>query len=167
MICIQEQPATRVACGGSSTPGKAGPDFLEPDYEKPHESSGDPTARSADSTSPARLDMTEGQPPGHTMRSCLIGMRIADSLELGPEPGSHLFYALLLKDAGCSSNAAPLSEFFASDGLETKRAVKTVNWNAAGGRSPLCPEERGCRSTPGGEARTGGEDGAGRSGARP
>ena len=74
------------------------------------------------------LDLTEGQPPGHTMRSCLIGMRIAESLELAPLHRSHLFYALLLKDAGCSSNAAPVSEFFGSDDHTVKRNLKTVNW---------------------------------------
>ena len=28
------------------------------------------------------LDIVEGQPPGHALRSCLIGMRIAEELEL-------------------------------------------------------------------------------------
>src|SRR5262249_29094222 len=38
-------------------------------------------------------------------RSCLIGMRLADLAGL-PAPGrSDLFYALLLKDAGCSSTS--------------------------------------------------------------
>jgi HD-GYP domain-containing protein (c-di-GMP phosphodiesterase class II) len=51
------------------------------------------------------LDITEGHPRGHTARSCLIGMRIADLVGL-PSPGrTDLFYALLLKDAGCSSTS--------------------------------------------------------------
>ena len=52
------------------------------------------------------LDVTEGQPAGHAERSCLIGMRIADEIGLGAAQRSSLFYALLLKDAGCSTNAA-------------------------------------------------------------
>ena len=28
------------------------------------------------------LDLTEGEPPGHAVRSCVIGMRIADELGL-------------------------------------------------------------------------------------
>ena len=28
------------------------------------------------------LDLTEGEPPGHAVRSCLIGMRLAQELEL-------------------------------------------------------------------------------------
>jgi len=48
------------------------------------------------------LDIIEGQPPGHAVRSCLIGMRLADELALHPRERSALYYALLLKDAGCS-----------------------------------------------------------------
>jgi HD-GYP domain-containing protein (c-di-GMP phosphodiesterase class II) len=47
------------------------------------------------------LDLTEGAPAGHTMRTCLIGMRIAETLGLATEQRSALYYALLLKDAGC------------------------------------------------------------------
>ena len=55
------------------------------------------------------LDVTEGQPMGHAVRSCAIGMRIGEEIGLAPEERSALFYALLLKDAGCSSNAARLA----------------------------------------------------------
>ncbi|MBP6443308.1 MAG: hypothetical protein KA267_04755, partial [Gemmatimonadales bacterium] len=49
------------------------------------------------------LDLTEGQPLGHAVRTTLIGMRIADHLGLADEQRSALFYTLLLKDLGCSS----------------------------------------------------------------
>jgi HD-GYP domain-containing protein (c-di-GMP phosphodiesterase class II) len=55
------------------------------------------------------LDVTEGQPMVHAVRSCAIGMRIGEEIGLAPAERSELFYALLLKDAGCSSNAARLS----------------------------------------------------------
>lgn len=74
------------------------------------------------------LDMTEGQAPGHAVRSCLIGMRIAEELGLDDESRSSLFYALLLKDAGCSSNAAKISSLFRGDDLRLKQGVKTVDW---------------------------------------
>ena len=74
------------------------------------------------------LDITEGQPPGHAVRSCLIGMRLADELGLDDEARSALFYALLLKDAGCSSNAAKICTLFRTDDLRFKRGVKTVDW---------------------------------------
>ena len=76
------------------------------------------------------LDLVEGQPEGHTVRSCLMGMRIADRLGLDEERRSALFYALLLKDAGCSSNASKMSTLFDADDIEAKRKVKTVDWTS-------------------------------------
>jgi len=75
------------------------------------------------------LDLTEGQPPGHTVRSCLIGMRIADSLDLSPADRSALYYALLLKDAGCSSNAARMAAVFGADDRFIKPRMKVVDWH--------------------------------------
>lgn len=76
------------------------------------------------------LDLVEGQPEGHTVRSCLIGMKIADRLGLDAERRSALFYALLLKDAGCSSNSSMMSALFDADDMEAKRKVKTVDWTS-------------------------------------
>ena len=73
------------------------------------------------------LDMTEGQPPGHCLRSCLIGMRIAHPFNLGTGERSDLYYTLLLKDAGCSSNAARLWELYGSDDRSIKADFKTVD----------------------------------------
>ncbi len=73
------------------------------------------------------LDMTEGQPPGHCLRSCLIGMRIAHPFTLGIAERSDLYYTLLLKDAGCSSNAARLWELYGSDDRSIKADFKTVD----------------------------------------
>lgn len=75
------------------------------------------------------LDLTEGQPQGHSIRSCLIGMHIGREIGLDPESQSHLYYALLLKDAGCSANAAPLVQSFAADDHTVKRALKTTDWS--------------------------------------
>lgn len=74
------------------------------------------------------LDLTEGQPSGHAARTCLIGMRIARELQLPATQRSDLYYALLLKDAGCSSNAAATADFFGSDDHGVKRNLKTVDW---------------------------------------
>ena len=74
------------------------------------------------------LDVTEGEPPGHAVRSCLIGMRLADELGLGAGARSDLFYALLLKDAGCSANSARMAALFAADDHEAKRTSKRVDW---------------------------------------
>ena len=74
------------------------------------------------------LDVTEGQPPGHSLRSCLIGMRLAEEIGLDARARSDLFYALLLKDAGCSANASRMAALFGADDGEAKRTSKRVNW---------------------------------------
>jgi HD-GYP domain-containing protein (c-di-GMP phosphodiesterase class II) len=74
------------------------------------------------------LDLTEGHPQGHASRSCLIGMRIGRALALPSEDLSHLFYALLLKDAGCSSNSARVFQLFGGDDQTAKRGVWLRDW---------------------------------------
>lgn len=73
------------------------------------------------------LDLVEGQPEGHSVRSCVIGMRVGRELGLGNEALSSLFYALLMKDLGCSSNAAKMCFLFQADDRYTKANVKTAN----------------------------------------
>jgi putative nucleotidyltransferase with HDIG domain len=73
------------------------------------------------------LDITEGQPRGHTERSCLIGMRIAAALDLDDRTRSSLFYALLLKDAGCSSNAARVAALFGADDALVKSSRRLTD----------------------------------------
>lgn len=74
------------------------------------------------------LDLTEGHPRGHSARTCLIGMRIARELGLPADRQSDLFYALLLKDAGCSSNAARVSQLFGGSDQEAKHDVWMRDW---------------------------------------
>jgi hypothetical protein len=81
------------------------------------------------------LDLTEGEPPGHAVRSCVIGMRIADELGLDAATRSRLFYALLMKDAGCSANSAKMAALFGADDHEAKRTAKRSNWSRAFPRS--------------------------------
>ena len=77
------------------------------------------------------LDVTEGEPPGHAVRSCVIGMRIADEVGLDTAARSHLFYALLMKDAGCTANSARMAALFDADDHEAKRTAKRSNWSRA------------------------------------
>jgi putative nucleotidyltransferase with HDIG domain len=95
------------------------------------------------------LDITEGQPRGHAERSCLIGMRLGEAVGLDDAERSSVFYALLLKDAGCSSNAAKVSSLFGADDAMVKssrrltdtssssQAVLHILSTAAPGGSPL------------------------------
>ena len=73
------------------------------------------------------LDITEGQPRGHAERSCLIGMRLGAELGLDDDTRSSIFYALLLKDAGCSSNAAKIAALFAADDATVKRTRRLTD----------------------------------------
>jgi HD-GYP domain-containing protein (c-di-GMP phosphodiesterase class II) len=75
------------------------------------------------------LDLTEGEPPGHARRACAIGMRIAEEIGMEVADRHDLFYALLLKDAGCSANAARMAALFAADERVAKRTSKRVNWS--------------------------------------
>ena len=77
------------------------------------------------------LDLTEGQPAGHAARSCILGMRLAEELGLDHAERSSLYYGLLLKDLGCSSNAAKISYLFGADDRTVKRDVKVVDWARA------------------------------------
>ncbi len=72
------------------------------------------------------LDITEGQPEGHCVRCCWIGMHIGRRIGL-PDPRLwELYYTLLLKDLGCSSNAARICALYLTDDLQFKRDYKTV-----------------------------------------
>jgi putative nucleotidyltransferase with HDIG domain len=81
------------------------------------------------------LDLTEGQAMGHSVRSCVIGMRLAQQIGLGIEDQPDLYYALLLKDAGCSSNASRLFHILSADEIRAKRDVKTTDWTRVGWES--------------------------------
>jgi putative nucleotidyltransferase with HDIG domain len=72
------------------------------------------------------LDMTEGQPAGHCVRCCWIGLRIGREAGLSEADLATLFYVLLLKDLGCSSNAARICQLYIADDLTFKRDFKQV-----------------------------------------
>ncbi|MGI4756963.1 MAG: HD-GYP domain-containing protein [Janthinobacterium lividum] len=78
------------------------------------------------------LDLTDGQPMGHSMQTCLIGMRIGQALGLSPVTLCDLYYSLLLKDAGCSSNASKLFHLIQSDEIQAKRSLKDRDWTKQG-----------------------------------
>ncbi len=73
------------------------------------------------------LDLTEGQPPGHCVRCCWIGMQIANDIGLDDHQTWQLYYTLLLKDLGCSSNAARICELYIADDLNFKTDFKRIN----------------------------------------
>lgn len=73
------------------------------------------------------LDITEGQPVGHSLRCCWIGMHVGMRLGLPEADLSDLYYTLLLKDIGCSSNAARICQLYLADDLNFKAGYKSVD----------------------------------------
>lgn len=78
------------------------------------------------------LDLTEGAIPGHGLRSCLLGMRLARALQLSEAACGNLYYALQLKDIGCSSNASRVTKIMGGDDREIKAATKLEDWRKGG-----------------------------------
>ncbi len=72
------------------------------------------------------LDMTAGQPTGHCLRSCWIGQQVGRAIGLDAAEMGDLYYATLLKDSGCSSNAARICQLFLTDDLSFKRDRRTM-----------------------------------------
>jgi putative nucleotidyltransferase with HDIG domain len=88
------------------------------------------------------LDLTEGLRAGHALRTSYLALRLADRIGLSPEMCSELLYAGLLKDAGCSSNAAAVTQIFGIDDHELKAR------QAVAGRSLLAMAYLSIRSLP-------------------
>lgn len=57
------------------------------------------------------LDLTEGQTPGHAVRSAVIGMQLAEEAGLPSRLRAPLHYALLIKDAGRGSSHSLVFEW--------------------------------------------------------
>jgi putative nucleotidyltransferase with HDIG domain len=72
------------------------------------------------------LDLTEGQPAGHCLRSCWIGFQVARALGATPQQLHEIYYTILLKDLGCSSNAARICQLYLVDDRTFKKDFKTV-----------------------------------------
>jgi hypothetical protein len=82
--------------------------------------------------------MVEGQHERNVLRSCIIGRTIAERLQLSEEPRSAHFYALLLKEAGCSSNTSKVTSHFSAENIGVKKNFNTAHWSLrrlTGGRA--------------------------------
>jgi putative nucleotidyltransferase with HDIG domain len=75
------------------------------------------------------LDLTDGAVHGHALRSCLLGMRIAAEAKLPGDQTSSLYFALLLKDVGCSSNAMRMGQIVGGDDRAVKVGVEYEDWS--------------------------------------
>lgn len=73
------------------------------------------------------LDLTEGLPAGHSQRAAWMALRIADTIHLPEAQRCDLFYAVLLKDLGCSSNASRLFNLYGMDDIALKADFRQVD----------------------------------------
>jgi HD-GYP domain-containing protein (c-di-GMP phosphodiesterase class II) len=73
------------------------------------------------------LDLTEGQPKGHCVRACWIGTHMGKAINLSDGELSDLYYTLLLKDLGCSSNAARICQLYLADDQQFKADFKLID----------------------------------------
>ncbi len=75
------------------------------------------------------LDLTEGQPAGHSIRACWIGTKLAQAIGMSDAALRDVYYAVLLKDLGCSVNAARVTEMFVGNDRDLKRDFKLIGPN--------------------------------------
>ncbi len=72
------------------------------------------------------LDLSEGQPEGHSLRCTWIAMRLADTLGIAGMARHDLYYAVMMKDLGSSSNAARIAELYRTDDRAFKQAYRQI-----------------------------------------
>src|SRR5215212_8881837 len=61
------------------------------------------------------IDLGFGQPMEHVLRQCLISLRIAERLGLDEERRLAVYYASLLINVGCHSDAHEQAKWFGDD----------------------------------------------------
>src|SRR4051812_21517768 len=79
------------------------------------------------------IDLADGNDAGHTLRTCIIGMRIGRRISLTPSALSDLYYALLLKDIGGSHTQPWDRTATGQDGVPARRLLR----EGMGGQSLL------------------------------
>jgi HD-GYP domain-containing protein (c-di-GMP phosphodiesterase class II) len=61
------------------------------------------------------VDLGFGQPMEHVLRQCLIALRLAESIGLGEDERSVVYYSALLVNVGCHSDAHEQAKWFGDD----------------------------------------------------
>ena len=80
------------------------------------------------------LDLTENAVPGHSLRTCLFGMRLAETVGLPGADLTSLYYALLLKDIGCADHVTRLSHMM---GGQERTSTSLAGWTGNLGSNPV------------------------------
>jgi putative nucleotidyltransferase with HDIG domain len=137
--------ASCVVCGVESTMGETSASFQKGSSES-EESISLSQVLSALSFA---IELTDGAMHGHSLRSCLLGMRIATEAGFSTEEKNSLYYALLLKDVGneeilglrCDRGASIVSKLgmgsLAADAINNLEE----HWDGSGTPYGLCGSE--------------------------
>ncbi|MBG21495.1 MAG: metal-dependent phosphohydrolase [Rhizobiales bacterium] len=72
------------------------------------------------------LDLTEGQPAGHCIRTTWIAYHTGQAAGLDAAMLRDVYYTALLKDLGCSSNAARICDLYLTDDIKLKSEFKLM-----------------------------------------
>ena len=75
------------------------------------------------------VDLTEGTVPGHSLRTCVLGMRIANAIELPLDQATALHRALLLKDVVYSTSSPYALPSESEQQRLPKKSNKLRNWS--------------------------------------
>jgi HD-GYP domain-containing protein (c-di-GMP phosphodiesterase class II) len=79
------------------------------------------------------LDLIEGAAPGHALRTCVLGMRLARELGFSSIAMADLYHALLVKDIGCSASSARMCQIIGGgDDRAVKSGSKLEDWTRPG-----------------------------------
>ena len=62
-------------------------------------------------------DLTRGHPPGEAMRACLLGSELARRAGLGPVQQGEVFYASLMRFAGCAATSHEVAGALGGDDI--------------------------------------------------
>lgn len=76
------------------------------------------------------VDLGSSEHSGHTLRTCILGMNLGRRLFLPREFMSELYYALLLKDVGTTSNTVQICELMGMEERLCRLALRMFDWTS-------------------------------------
>src|SRR5688572_23694120 len=71
-------------------------------------------------------DLGMGQPMEHALRTCLLSLRLGETLGLGPPHLQHLYYVALLRFLGCTADAHETAAVVGGDEIAFRASVAPV-----------------------------------------
>lgn len=74
------------------------------------------------------FDLGSGEHSGHTLRTCVLGMNLGRNICPSQEWMNELYYALLLKDVGTTSNTVDICERMGMEEHLCRQALRVFDW---------------------------------------